>query len=78
MFLFIDDEMGDDDSGPFQAHMDGCPHCAQRLGFTQKFLVLVRERCVRHSAPRHLRQRILVSLGHAPQDGGAGARAEGA
>ena len=78
MFLFIDNEMGDDDAGPFQAHMEDCPHCARRLGFTRKFLVLVRERCVRHSAPGHLRQRILVSLGQSPGTGGAAARAEGA
>lgn len=78
MFLFIDNEMGDDDAGPFKAHMDACPHCAQRLGFTRKFLVLVRERCVRHSAPRRLRQRILVSLGRPPAEGGPRAQAEGA
>lgn len=67
VYLFFDDEMGDDERAPFQEHIDGCPHCARRYRFTRRFLLLVRERCVRCSAPEQLHRRILVSLPHRRQ-----------
>ena len=63
-FLFIDQEMEDDQVGPFQSHVDGCGHCADEVAYTRRFLLVVRERCVRHSAPPRLRQRILISFPH--------------
>lgn len=64
MFLFIDQEMEEREVGPFQEHVELCPPCARAMGYTRKLLILVRERCVRHAAPTHLRQRILVSFPH--------------
>ncbi|HUE97255.1 MAG TPA: zf-HC2 domain-containing protein [Longimicrobiaceae bacterium] len=63
MFLFCDNEMGDDVVSPFRRHLNGCGHCSQRMDYTRKFLLLLRSRCTRHSAPDHLRERILGSLG---------------
>lgn len=62
MFLFCDNEMGEDVVSPFRRHLDGCGHCSQKMDYTRKFLLLVRSRCTRHSAPERLRERILVSL----------------
>ena len=64
MFLFYDGEMEEGLLAPFRAHVDHCGCCAQHLDYTRKLLLLVRERCVRCSAPPRLRQRILVSFPH--------------
>lgn len=64
LFLFFDDELEERLLAPFQDHKNGCPHCARRFDYTQRFLLLVRERCLRHAAPQHLRIRILASLPH--------------
>jgi mycothiol system anti-sigma-R factor len=47
---------------PFRHHVGACGPCAERLDHTRRVLVLVRQRCARHSAPPRLRQRILLSL----------------
>lgn len=66
MFLFFDDQLEEDLLSPFRDHVDGCSSCAEKLDYTRKLLVLVRERCscIRRSAPDHLRQRILISFPH--------------
>lgn len=64
IFLFFDNEMEEDLRRPFEAHVEGCPHCSQRIDYTRKLLLLFRHRCVRCSAPRRLRRRILVSMPH--------------
>lgn len=68
VYLFFDGEIADDERTPFQEHLDGCPHCARRYRFTRKLLLLVRERCVRCTAPETLHQRIRVSLQGGRQD----------
>ena len=64
MFLFFDNEMDEDLMAPFRDHVDGCSPCARQVDYTRRLLILVRERCVRCSAPEHLRQRILTNLRH--------------
>jgi anti-sigma factor (TIGR02949 family) len=64
LFLFVDNEMGPDLLTPFQDHVARCPGCAQRMDYTRKLLWLVRERCVRCTASRDLRTRILTNLPH--------------
>ena len=64
MFLFADNEMEEDLLVVFRAHLDGCPPCARQMDYTRQLLALVRERCCRQQAPRHLRERILMSLPH--------------
>jgi len=64
LFLFFDNELEDDLLDPFRAHTRGCPICAQRLDYTRKLLLLVRECCRRESAPERLRMRILASMPH--------------
>jgi mycothiol system anti-sigma-R factor len=64
LFLFVDNEIDQDLLPPFNDHMARCPGCAQKMDYTRKLLWLVRERCIRCTAPRTLRQRILTSLPH--------------
>ena len=64
VFLYCDDEMGEELRVDFQEHLALCPGCAQRIAFTRRVLAVVRERCERASAPARLRVRILGSLPH--------------
>ncbi|HBL28718.1 MAG TPA: mycothiol system anti-sigma-R factor [Acidobacteria bacterium] len=64
LFLFFDNEMEDDLLSPFRDHVARCSHCAQRLAYTRRLLLIVRERCARCCAPERLRMRILTSLPH--------------
>jgi mycothiol system anti-sigma-R factor len=64
VFLYADNEMEDDLVVDFQQHLELCPHCARRLEEARRLLILLRERCLRASAPERLRQRILTSFPH--------------
>lgn len=64
LFLFFDNELEDELLAPFRDHTDGCPHCARRVDYTRKLLLLVRQCCRRESAPERLRVRILASMPH--------------
>jgi mycothiol system anti-sigma-R factor len=64
LFLFFDNEMEEELLAPFRDHVAQCGHCAKRMSYTRKLLVIVREKCVRCSAPDRLRHRILTSLPH--------------
>lgn len=62
LYLFSDGEMEDELKKSFEKHLAYCPGCARRLAFTRRFLIIVRERCIRMSAPVTLRRRILTKL----------------
>lgn len=64
IFLFFDNEMDDDLLTPFRDHVSGCGDCARRIDYTRKLLFVVRQRCLRCSAPDRLRHRILGSMPH--------------
>lgn len=64
LFLFFDNEMEEALLAPFRDHMAGCPDCARHMDYTRKLLLVVRERCVRCSAPEGLRVRILTNMPH--------------
>jgi mycothiol system anti-sigma-R factor len=64
LYLFFDNELEEALLTPFRDHVDGCSHCARRVDYTRKLLLIVREKCVRCSAPDRLRHRILVSMPH--------------
>jgi mycothiol system anti-sigma-R factor len=64
VFLFIDNEMGQELLISFRRHVSDCPHCAREAQHARFFLTLLRERAGRHQAPRALRTRILASLPH--------------
>jgi len=68
IFLYVDNEMGEELHVAFEEHMSDCPHCAQRIEYTQRWLTLVKSRCLRVRAPESLRRRILTSLRHRPLD----------
>lgn len=62
IFLYVDNEMGEELHVAFERHMSVCPHCAQRIEYTQKWLTLIRRRCIRVQAPERLRRRIITTL----------------
>jgi mycothiol system anti-sigma-R factor len=64
LFLFVDNEMEEALLTPFRDHVAKCPGCAQRMDYTRKLVWLVRERCIRCTAPQNLRVRILTNLPH--------------
>jgi mycothiol system anti-sigma-R factor len=64
LFLFFDNEMEEALLTPFRDHVSGCNDCAKKLSYTRKLLVIVREKCIRCSAPERLRHRILISMPH--------------
>ena len=68
IFLYVDNEMGEELHVAFEQHMSVCPHCAQHIEYTQRWLTLVKRRCSRVQAPESLRRRILTSLRHSPFD----------
>ncbi|MFN7959713.1 MAG: zf-HC2 domain-containing protein [Thermoanaerobaculia bacterium] len=64
VFLFFDNELEEEARRSVLEHLDGCPGCAREMDHTRRFFILVRQRCVRQSAPDHLRLRILTSFPH--------------
>jgi mycothiol system anti-sigma-R factor len=64
LFLFFDNEMEDGLLSPFRDHVSGCGDCAKKVDYTRKLLLIVREKCIRCSAPERLRIRILTSMPH--------------
>lgn len=64
IFLFFDNEMDEDLRSPFQDHVSRCGDCASTIAYTRKLLIIVRQRCIRCSAPDRLRHRILYSMPH--------------
>ena len=64
IFLFADNEMGQELLIAFRRHVSDCPHCAREAKHARTFLAVLRERTVRRSAPRGLRSKILASFPH--------------
>lgn len=62
IFLYVDNEMGEELHVAFERHMSVCPHCARQIEYTQKWLTLIRRRCIRVQAPERLRRRIISTL----------------
>lgn len=59
VFLFTDNELGQDTKVAFQNHVDTCPGCAQQARYARRLVSVVRHRAIRWPAPTHLRDRIL-------------------
>lgn len=62
IYLCFDNEMDSRSRASFEQHLAECPPCARQNDLTHRWLVLVRRRTVRLSAPSTLRQRILEAL----------------
>ena len=75
IFLFIDEELEEEDRGSVEEHLSECPPCDQTVRYMRKFLLVVRERCVRHVASTTLRKRILTSMPHRSTTGSGGPEA---
>lgn len=64
VFLFADNEMGQELLISFRRHVSVCPHCAREAEYTRELLTIVRRRAIRRPAPRGLRTKILAALPH--------------
>ncbi len=64
VFLFADNEMGQELLISFRRHVSVCPHCARQAEYTRALLAVVRQRAVRRPVPRGLRTKILAGLPH--------------
>lgn len=64
VFLYTDNEMGEELLVSFRRHLAHCPGCAARIVRAERLVRLVRKRCVRAAAPERLRVRILTSFPH--------------
>ena len=62
VFRYSDDEMEQEMRVAFKLHVADCPECARKAEHTERFLMIVRKRTVRTTAPRRLRQRLLDDL----------------
>lgn len=64
VFLFADNEMGQELLIAFRRHVTDCPHCAREAQYARQLLALLRERAIRRAAPSGLRTKILASFAH--------------
>lgn len=64
LFLYVDEQLESDVVVLYRRHMELCPECARRADYTQRLLLVMRQRCGRAAAPDELRRRILASLPH--------------
>ncbi len=64
VFLFADNEMGQDVLIAFRRHVSLCPQCAREAEYMRRLLTVVRQSAVRQTAPRGLRTKILAALPH--------------
>jgi hypothetical protein len=68
LFLYADNEMGQELLVAFHRHVSDCPNCAQKAQNAQRLLTILqtvlREHVVRRRAPGHLRLKILANLPH--------------
>lgn len=62
VFLYADNEMGQETLVAFQRHLERCPECAQDARYTRKLLMVVRQRVPRECAPTRLKKRLLDAL----------------
>jgi anti-sigma factor (TIGR02949 family) len=69
LFLFFDNEMEEGLKTPFCDHVNRCPQCAKEVAYTERFLLIVRLRCVRCPASDDLRHRVLTSFPHRQERG---------
>lgn len=64
IFLYADNELGEELLVALQEHVVVCPQCERRIAYTRRLLTVVRQGCRRTRAPESLRKRILTSLRH--------------
>lgn len=64
VFLFADNEMGQEMVVAYKRHVSICPHCAREADFARLLLKAVRRAALSRRPPQGLRTRILASLPH--------------
>lgn len=70
VFVYADNEMEGELLISFRRHVAICPECARQKVFAERLVMVVKQRCVRATAPERLRQRILTDLRHQARDQG--------
>ena len=64
VFLYTDNEMGEELLISFRRHVELCPGCAARISRAETLLRVLRQRSVRAVAPERLRARLLTRSPH--------------
>ncbi len=64
LFRAVDEELDLEESALLQRQIDSCEECAREAVYVRAVVQLVRQRCVRISAPISLRLRILNQFDH--------------
>jgi hypothetical protein len=64
VFLWVDRDRENRVQGAVDEHVGSCPHCRDRAMRVERFVVLLRTRCGRSSAPVSLQERIRDLLGN--------------
>ncbi len=62
VFRYADNEMEQEMLVAFKLHVADCPECARKAKHAVRFLMIVRKRTIRTTAPIHLRRRLLDGL----------------
>ena len=67
IYLCFDREIDPESKARFEEHLTLCVPCARNWDLTRSWLLIVRRRTVRLSAPASLRQKILETLAHSAE-----------
>ena len=62
VWLFLDDEMDQENRAKVQQHLDECSPCLVEAGLDQKLKELLHRKCGGDRAPEQLRQRLVATL----------------
>jgi mycothiol system anti-sigma-R factor len=69
LFLFIDQELPDDELREIAAHLNGCPPCETEKRVNERIKAIV-SGCPHEQAPEELRMRVLQIVGEVRAAGG--------
>lgn len=62
VWLFLDDEMDEENRAAVQRHLDDCSPCLEEAGLDAKLKSLLHSKCGGDRAPEHLRERLFAQL----------------
>ena len=62
VWLFLDDEMDQENRAKVQQHLDECSPCLVEAGLDKKLKELLHRKCGGDRAPEQLRQRLVATL----------------
>ncbi|SDO26532.1 mycothiol system anti-sigma-R factor [Nakamurella panacisegetis] len=62
VWLFLDDEMNQENRAAVEAHLDGCEPCLEEANLDQKLKALLHSKCGGDRAPAELRAKLVARL----------------